>query len=114
MNARRAVLVVSTLLLGGCGWSLEAARETAATKACDYFQRCEAIGSGKQYASYDECLTKQRAVWLDAWPTATCDGHVNSAAMDSCFKAMDNTACNSLIDYLATLDKCDKKNTCAP
>ena len=35
----------------GCGWSVSAAREAAATKACGYFHRCDAIGSGKQYAS---------------------------------------------------------------
>ena len=114
MYARFVMPVLASLVLAGCGWSLEAARETAATKSCDYFKRCNAIGDGKQYASYDECMTKLRATWLDAWPTAICEGHVNSAAMDSCFKAMDNTACDSLIDYLATLDKCDKKNTCAP
>ncbi|MEW6434092.1 MAG: DUF6184 family natural product biosynthesis lipoprotein [Myxococcota bacterium] len=110
----RFLLLGSALLLGGCGWSLESARETAAVKACDSYNRCMQLGSGKTYESYDACLTKQRAYWLDAWPTATCDGHLNSASIDACLKAIDNTSCNSLIDFLATLDKCDKKNTCAP
>lgn len=100
--------------LSGCGWSLDAAREQAATKGCGYYQRCNQIGSGKTYPTYEECLTRQRTYWLDAWPTSVCEGHVNSAAIDACFKAIDNTSCASLIDFLATLDKCDKKNTCAP
>lgn len=109
----RVLAVAAALLVSGCGWSIESARESAANKACDYYQRCTQIGSGKTYETYDECLTKQRSYWLDAWPTATCSGHENSAAIDACLTAIQNTSCNSLIDFLATLDKCDKKNTCA-
>ncbi|MEW5743395.1 MAG: DUF6184 family natural product biosynthesis lipoprotein [Myxococcota bacterium] len=113
MNAR-GLAAVTFLAVSGCGWSLDAARESAATKACNYYQRCEQVGDGKMYPSSDECITRQRTYWLDAWPTNLCEGKVNSAAVDACLKAIDNTACNSLIDFLATLDKCDKKNTCAP
>lgn len=111
---RLLTVATAAVFFSACGWSVEGARETASVEACDYFQRCMELGSGKTYASYDECLTKQRSYWLDAWPTAECSGKMNGANVDVCLKAIDNTACNSLIDFLATLDKCAKKNTCAP
>jgi hypothetical protein len=113
MNSLR-LAAGALVFLSGCGWSLDAAREQAARKACHSFQRCGQIGDGKTYPSYDECLTRQRTSWLDAWPSSLCDGKMNSAAVDVCLGAIDNTTCNSFIDLLATLEKCDKKNVCAP
>jgi hypothetical protein len=112
MHARFLTLGAA-VLVSGCGWSIESAREAAVQRACDFHQRCMQIGSGKTYATYDECLTRQRTFWLDMWPTAACSGRENGAAIDACLTAIQNTSCTSLIDVLATLDKYDKKNVCA-
>lgn len=111
---RFLVLTVPLLLsLAGCGWSIDSARESAAEATCDSYERCDQLGDKKVYASYNECMTRERAVWLDRWPTSDCEGHENGDAVDTCLKAIENISCNSVLDFLATLDKCGKKNVCS-
>lgn len=106
----QALAVVT--LLSSCGWSVDTAREAAAQHSCNYYDKCGDIHTGKTYATRDECLTKQRAYWLDAWPTSTCGGKINGPNTDSCITAIDNTQCNNGLDYLATLSKCGANSVC--
>jgi hypothetical protein len=101
-----------TLLVSGCGWSVETAREAAAQRTCDYYARCNEIGPGRNYESRDTCLTKQRSNWLDLWSTDACVNRINSANLDMCLRAIDNTQCGNVLDYLATLSKCQRSDVC--
>jgi hypothetical protein len=96
----------------GCGLTVGSARETAAVRSCDFSARCSDVGQGKQYANLDECLTKQRAFWLDAWPTSSCGNALDAAAFDTCLKAIDNTLCDNVFDQLVTYTKCAASNVC--
>jgi len=104
-----AVALLSSL--AGCGWNVGTAREAAAQHSCSWYNKCSEIGSGKTYASFDECLTQQRSFWLDAWSTANC-GTMNNSATDSCIAAIDNTQCSNALDFLATLSKCTSSSVC--
>ncbi len=104
--------LVLMVTLAACGWTAQTAREGAALKSCDFARRCNQIGQGLVYSTTEECLTKQRATWLDAWPTAACDGKTDPAAVDTCLKAIDNTQCNNPLDWLATLSKCPASTVC--
>jgi hypothetical protein len=105
--------LVLALATSGCGWTVESARETAAQKTCDYYVRCQQIGTGKAYASRDECVTQNRTSFLSLWPTATCGATLNTANLDLCLKGLDAAACNSGLDILSTLVKCAPANVCA-
>lgn len=96
----------------GCGWSVSSAREAHAQKWCSYSSRCNDIGSGKLFASTDECLTHQRSIAIGLWPSADCDSKIDAKAVDACFKAIENTQCSNPLDLLATAVKCAKENVC--
>ena len=95
----------------GCGWSVSSAREAYAQKWCSYYSQCDDVGSGKLFASADECLTRQRSIALDLWPSADCDSKIDAKGVDVCFKAIEITQCN-IIDQAATILKCTKGNVC--
>jgi hypothetical protein len=100
------------LAASACG--LPGAREQAAVRSCDFYERCGNIGSGKTYATRDECMTKQRANWVDTWPTDRCDGKLNGANLEVCLSAISATQCDNFIDLLATASKCGRDKVCAP
>ena len=109
----RKTLPMMALLsaLGGCGWTVGGAREAYAQKWCNYYVGCQQVGSGKHYASTDDCLTSERANALSLWPTDTCDGKINAKALDTCLTAIDSTQCNT-IDQVLTLAKCTSNSVC--
>jgi hypothetical protein len=109
-----STLTLALVVLAGCASPLENARETAAEHTCTWYASCKDIGSGKTYASTSDCLTQERAKWLDTWPTADCDGKINVSNLDVCVKAIDATTCGNFIDALATASKCEKSKVCSP
>lgn len=88
------------------------AREGGAQRQCRYEDKCGNIGGGQTYASFQECLTDKRADWLSLYPTDRCEGKINGQSLDVCFKAIENTRCNDLIDQIATLNKCGSNSVC--
>ncbi len=109
---RLSLLLGLAVVLSACG--LPGARESASQRWCDFAERCDDIGSGKAYSTRDECLTKQRADMVDAWPTDRCDGKLNGANLDLCLSAISATQCDNLIDLLATFSKCGRDKVCSP
>ena len=110
---RFVLTACSLLVFQGCV-SVDWAREAAAQHSCNWQNKCGDVGAGKTYASLDECLTKQRASWLDAWPTASCDGKINVDKFNACLTAIDNTSCSNGFDQLATfLGKCPRSEVCS-
>lgn len=109
---RLAFVAVSFFVFTAC-LNVESARESAAQHSCKYSEKCGDIGSGKAYATWDECLTKQRASWLDAWPSSSCEGKINAEKYDVCIKAVDNTQCDNFVDVLATATKCTRSEVCS-
>ncbi len=115
MKTTLALLTLSFVLLSGCGITIESARESAAQHSCNWYQSCKDLGTDKSYATFDECLTKQRSSWLTAWPTASCGpSQLNPSNLDVCLKAIDATTCGNVIDAIATFAKCDKSKVCSP
>jgi hypothetical protein len=106
--------VVSLVLATGCGWTVPSAREAYAQKWCSHYVQCGNIGSGsgKDYATTDDCLTRYRSLALDLWPTADCDSKIDAQGLDMCLKAVENTKCNDLVDWAATNLKCTKADVC--
>jgi len=107
----RFIIVAVAVVFQGC-LSVDAARENASQRSCQLYDKCGDIGSGQTYASFDECLTKQRANWQDTWPTSACDGKINAEKYDVCIKAIDNTQCNGF-DIIATALKCTRGDVCS-
>lgn len=106
-----AMLAVLAIGASGCGWSVSSAREAYAQKWCSHYSQCNEIGSGKLFASTDECLTHQRSFALGLWPTADCDSKIDAKGIDVCLKAIEITQCN-LVDPGLTLLKCTRENVC--
>jgi len=114
MNRLRSFVAVVVLAgASSCGWTVDSAREAGAQKTCDYMVRCSQVGSGKAYATRDECLTAQRTNFQNLWPTSTCASTLNPTNLDTCLKAIDASACGSVLDLLSTLTKCTAGTVCS-
>ncbi|HEY6475829.1 MAG TPA: DUF6184 family natural product biosynthesis lipoprotein [Polyangia bacterium] len=94
------------------------ARNQATTASCNYFMMCNEIGPGMSangnYDTYQDCTTKVVADWTSAWPTTTCQGHIDETALGKCIDAINanSTAdCNGLA-VLLTLTKCGSGTVC--
>ena len=51
------------------------------------------------------------ANWEQRWPVATC-GSINQTGLGVCLSAINATDCTSIIDFLATLGKCEDVDVC--
>jgi|tagenome__1003787_1003787.scaffolds.fasta_scaffold18173014_1 hypothetical protein len=98
---------------GGVTDSRESARDKATKATCDRYQSCGLIGSdmGDAYATYDSCSTVWKANWEQRWPVATC-ASINQANLGVCLNAIAATECTSVLDFLATLGKCEDVDVC--
>jgi hypothetical protein len=109
----RVISILALLAVVSCGPpSRESARDSTVARACNRYQQCGEIATGKTYATRDECEVKQRSFWESAWPAASCDGKINATNLDTCWKAID-IACADPLDLLNVLQKCDKSKVCA-
>ena len=108
---RTLALPFGLLVLSACV-SVEGAREGAAQRHCKFEERCGNIGSGKTYASVQECLTSKRADWQNIWPTDRCEGRINGETLNVCYTAIENTQCNNIVDFFATASKCESSDVC--
>lgn len=108
---RTLFLSVGLLALSGC-LSVVDAREGGANRSCNFEGRCGNVGPGQRYATFADCLTAKRSDFLDLWPTDRCDGRINGQPLDICYRAIENTQCNSLVDQFATLSKCTPSDVC--
>jgi hypothetical protein len=94
------------------------ARNQATTASCNYYMMCNQIGPGMSskgngyYDTYQDCTTQVLSSWTSAWPTTTCEGHIDQAALTICLNAIGGTTCNGL-DVLLTLTKCGSGSICA-
>src|SRR5436190_247623 len=93
---------------GGVTDSRESARDKATKATCDRYQSCGLIGpdTDDAYATYDSCSTVWKANWEQRWPVATC-ASINQTNLGVCLNAIGATECTSVIDFLATLAKCE-------
>ena len=96
---------------GGVTDSRESARDKATKATSDRYQTCGLIGPGATYATYDSCSTVWAATWEQRWPVATC-GSINQMGLGVCLSAINATDCTSIIDFLATLAKCEDVDVC--
>ena len=93
------------------------ARNQATTASCNYYMMCNQIGPGMSskgngyYDTYQDCTTQVLSSWTSAWPTTTCEGHIDQAALNICLSAIGGTTCNGL-DVLLTLTKCGSGSIC--
>lgn len=108
---RSLLISLAFAALTGCV-SVEGAREGAAQRHCKFEERCGNVGSGKSYATLDECMIDKRGDWLDIWPTDRCNGRINGDTLNVCYQAIENTQCNNLVDFLATASKCESSDVC--
>jgi hypothetical protein len=113
-----AVLIGGTGVLAGAGCGgvsgsdVVNARNQATTASCNYFQMCGDIGAGKTYSTADDCTSQVNGNWTSAWPTTTCQGHIDQHQLTICLDAINSTTdCNGLA-VLLTLTKCGSGTVC--
>lgn len=109
---RTLALLAASLSLVGC-LSVEGAREGAADRTCRYHDRCGDIGPGRRYTTFAECFNKQVANFQDLWPSDRCRDRINGQTLDVCYRALENTQCDNVIDAVATLSKCQRSDVCS-
>jgi hypothetical protein len=102
---------------GVSGSDVVNARNQVTTASCNYYMMCGQIGPGMSskgngyYDTYQDCTTQVLSAWTSAWPTTTCEGHIDQAALTICINAINGTTCNGL-DALITLTKCGSGSIC--
>jgi hypothetical protein len=99
---------------GVSGSDVVNARNQATKASCDYFMMCNEIGPGQMYDTYQDCTSQVLGDWTNAWPTSTCQGHVDETALGKCIDAINSnstTDCNGLA-VLLTLSKCGSGTIC--
>jgi hypothetical protein len=102
---RKTLTAVLALSLLGCGPpSREAAHSQAAGASCDYYAKCEKIGSGEGMAYQDltECTVKQRDVFQVLWTENNC-ASINGTGFSDCLARIRTTSCTNGLDLLATV-----------
>jgi hypothetical protein len=72
-----------------------------------------AIGPGKTYSDIGSCEIDWQANWEKQWPAADCDGKINQAELETCLAAVRSTSCTNILDFFATLGKCNKSTVCS-
>jgi len=89
------------------------ARDKATTATCDRYQSCGLIGpdANDAYTSYESCTTIWKGMWETRFPAATCTG-INQDGLAVCLSAIGATACDSIIDFVLTLAKCEEIDVC--
>ena len=92
----------------------QAAVSEATNTNCDTYARCEQIGPGKDYPTQQDCLTSRSSFWNDRWPSASCDGKINNAQVQTCLDGLQTISCNSLIDELKVINtQCAQADICS-
>ncbi|HLK93237.1 MAG TPA: DUF6184 family natural product biosynthesis lipoprotein [Polyangia bacterium] len=112
-----AALVGGLGAVAGCGGvsgsDVVNARNQATAASCAYFQMCGDIGNGKTYSTSGDCTSQVNGNWTSAWPTTTCQGHVDQHQLTVCLDAINSTTdCNGLA-VLLTLTKCGSGTVCS-
>ena len=100
----------------GCGSDAPStqagARDQASIAACNYYARCMEIGSGKTFASNDDCMTQVKANFQSRWPPDQCMT-ISSTGINNCITAINIASCGNLQDIIDVLgNKCTKANVC--
>ena len=114
----RLVGVIALVVAGAIGCSdgstsQPAARDRAATAACEAAQRCGQIGSGQTYVSLDDCLTKRKNDFQNAWPPETCNGKINETQLDTCVNAIQMIQCGNILQLAdIVLNQCPSSQVC--
>lgn len=103
------VMAVSLFMASACG--LDSARETYAQKWCSLATRCNNIGSGRLFASNEECLVHLRSSALSLWPTDRCEKRLDSQALQRCFSTVDDATC-SAVDQGVIVLRCAPSEVC--
>jgi hypothetical protein len=129
MTGKATIAVLVAGLVGALGGAVSCggvsgsdvvnARNQVTTASCNYYQMCNEIGPGMSaaktgYDTYQDCTTQVLSQWTSAWPTTTCQGHIDETALGKCIDAINanSTAdCNGLA-VLLTLTKCGSGMVC--
>ena len=107
-----AGLAVVGSTCGGVTDSRESARDKATKATCDRYQTCGLIGPGADLRDLRFLQHRLDGQLGAGWPVATCAVDQPDAASSVCLSAIDATDCTSIIDFLATLAKCEDVDVC--
>ena len=109
-----AGLAVVGSTCGGVTDSRESARDKATKATCDRVPdlRSDRARRGRHLRDLRFLQHRRgRPTGNSAWPVATC-GSINQMGLGVCLSAIDATDCTSIIDFLATLAKCEDVDVC--
>ena len=113
-----SALVLSMLSAIDCGGvttsDVDSARNEVSTASCDYYKMCNEIGPKPDtYDTYADCMSGVMGQWTTAWPTSTCQGHINQSQLTICLDAIGATTDCSGLSALIALSKCSSTTVCS-
>jgi hypothetical protein len=118
----RSILLTALFAIGvvaagrGCGGVTDervAARTKASKAYCDSVQRCEDIGPGLTYESYQSCITIIEGMIDQTYlPESQCKD-IDQPALNVCISALESVLCDNIIDLIVKLGtSCSKESLC--
>jgi len=98
----------------GVASALASAVDAIAAATCDHAQRCNEIGpgDGKDYASREACMAKERKDLGDDLNANSCRGGVVQKELDECLAEARNQDCNAPFDALGKITACRTSDIC--
>ena len=128
--ARRATVALALAATFACdradtqldspAWQTDITVYDLATARCDRELSCNAVGSGLEYGSRDECIDEMRGtiasgLQVDQWPTGArlCPGGFDRAQVERCRTAIEDEDCHDLLEPIQRLHDCRTVALCS-
>jgi hypothetical protein len=86
--------------------------EQIATARCERETRCDQVGHGQRFESYDHCVGWIRTEETQRLTDEACPRGVDSARLDQCVAAMKGERCGDAEDSKSRVAACDAKTLC--
>jgi hypothetical protein len=89
----------------------EAVDAIAGTR-CRREMRCDNVGAGRRYVSYDGCTTEMRGVAMNHLTTHACPHGIDAAQLDKCLADLRGERCSNVLDTIDRVTACSTSSLC--
>ncbi|MGZ3474324.1 MAG: DUF6184 family natural product biosynthesis lipoprotein [Polyangiales bacterium] len=92
--------------------SIDSAVERVSQEQCARSQRCDNIGTGREYASRENCLTVERGKFAEAFSLQSCPGGIDEHNLQSCLSEIRDQGCGASWSSVSRRETCRNRNVC--
>jgi hypothetical protein len=86
--------------------------DVIANARCEREARCDNVGAGKTYVSFEGCRTQIRGDEMNELTTTNCPRGVQPRALDKCLAVIRGQRCDNLADAFNRVNDCARPSLC--